>query len=211
MPGVFGSLQALEALKRLLGLPGLTPGEMLIFDLVTLEHAATARTARSRTARRISARAAAAPSPAPRELEVQFGSLADARGAPASRSSTCVTRASAPPIRCRPPALHLPMSKLLTDAATLDPDGRYLLICATGKRSAAAAELLRSQGLRECRSLRGGLKGLKAIRLKRVLPTARVLVCSRCQVRRRRPPIRPIIRCSSSRANCSRAPQARSA
>jgi rhodanese-related sulfurtransferase len=54
------------------------------------------------------------------------------------------------------------MSKLLIDAATLDSSGRYLLICATGKRSAAAAGLLRSQGFGECRSLRGGLKGLKA-------------------------------------------------
>ncbi len=36
VPGVFGSLQALEALKFLLGLPGLAANEMLIFDLVTL-------------------------------------------------------------------------------------------------------------------------------------------------------------------------------
>ena len=60
------------------------------------------------------------------------------------------------------PGLHLPMTKLLTEAANLDLERRYLLVCATGKRSAAAADLLRSQGLRACRSLRGGLKGLKA-------------------------------------------------
>jgi molybdopterin/thiamine biosynthesis adenylyltransferase/molybdopterin synthase catalytic subunit len=36
VPGVFGSLQALEALKLLLGLDGLRADEMLIFDLVTL-------------------------------------------------------------------------------------------------------------------------------------------------------------------------------
>ncbi len=36
VPGVFGSLQALEALKLLLGLPGLAKNEMLIFDLITL-------------------------------------------------------------------------------------------------------------------------------------------------------------------------------
>jgi rhodanese-related sulfurtransferase len=54
------------------------------------------------------------------------------------------------------------MSKLLTDATMLDSGGRYLLICATGKRSAAAADLLRSQGFNDCRSLRGGIKGLKA-------------------------------------------------
>jgi rhodanese-related sulfurtransferase len=59
-------------------------------------------------------------------------------------------------------SLHLPMTKLLTEAPQLDADGQYLLICATGKRSAAAADLLRSQGFRACRSLRGGLKGLKA-------------------------------------------------
>ena len=58
------------------------------------------------------------------------------------------------------------MSKLLTEA--VEPrsrHGRYLLVCATGKRSAAAADLLRSQGFRDCRSLRGGLKGLKVHRL----------------------------------------------
>ena len=59
-------------------------------------------------------------------------------------------------------ALHLPMSRLLTGASQLESERPYLLVCATGKRSGAAAELLRSQGLRGCRSLRGGLKGLKS-------------------------------------------------
>ena len=60
------------------------------------------------------------------------------------------------------PSLHLPMSRLLTEAASLDTARRYLLICASGKRSNAAADLLRSHGLRDCRSLRGGLMKLKA-------------------------------------------------
>jgi adenylyltransferase/sulfurtransferase len=54
------------------------------------------------------------------------------------------------------------MTKLLSEAAGLDFSGRFLVVCASGKRSTAAADLLRSQGLRDCRSLRGGLKGLKA-------------------------------------------------
>jgi rhodanese-related sulfurtransferase len=54
------------------------------------------------------------------------------------------------------------MSRLLTEAASLDTARRYLLICASGKRSNAAADLLRSHGLRDCRSLRGGLMKLKA-------------------------------------------------
>ena len=60
------------------------------------------------------------------------------------------------------PSLHLPMSRLLTESPNLDLAGRYLLVCASGKRSGAAADLLRSQGLRACRTLRGGLKSLKA-------------------------------------------------
>ena len=37
VPGVFGSLQALEALKILLGLPGQLGDELLVMDLLTLQ------------------------------------------------------------------------------------------------------------------------------------------------------------------------------
>jgi len=160
VPGVFGSLQALEALKHLLGLPGLKPDEMLIFDLITLS------TQRLRARRQPECEAhrraaSSAPLQAPDELEVQFSSLADAASAGFAFVDVRDSRErEAEPLPAG--ALHLPMSKLLTDAATLDLAGRYLLICATGKRSAAAAGLLRSQGFAECRSLRGGLKSLKA-------------------------------------------------
>jgi adenylyltransferase/sulfurtransferase len=159
VPGVFGSLQALEALKFLLGLPGLTPNEMLIFDLVTL----TTQRLRARRAADCAAHAhAKAPAPAPAEsLELQFATLAEAQTA----GFTLVDVRDSAELAAEPlPAkasLHLPAAKLLTGAAALDLAGRYLLVCATGKRSTAAADLLRSQGFRECRSLRGGLKALK--------------------------------------------------
>jgi adenylyltransferase/sulfurtransferase len=160
VPGVFGSLQALEALKLLLGLPGLEPGEMLIFDLVSLNtQRLRARRAPDCDAHRRTGKTVAAS--VPTELEVQFGSLAEAHAAGFLFVDVRDARERAEdPLPA--PALNLPMSKLLIDAATLDSSGRYLLICATGKRSAAAAGLLRSQGFGECRSLRGGLKGLKA-------------------------------------------------
>jgi len=160
VPGVFGSLQALEALKLLLGLPGLEPGEMLIFDLVSLNtQRLRARRAADCDAHR---RAGQSVTPtAPMGLEVQFGSLAEAHAAGFTFVDVRDSRERAEdPLPS--PALNLPMSKLLIDAAVLDTGGRYLLICATGKRSAAAADLLRSQGFLECRSLRGGIKGLKA-------------------------------------------------
>ena len=160
VPGVFGSLQALEALKLLLGLPGLNPDEMLIFDLITLStQRLRARRQPECAAHRRAARTA--PLPAPEELELQFGSLTDATSAGFVFVDVRDTRErEADPLPAE--SLHLPMSKLLTDAATLDLEGRYLLICATGKRSAAAAGLLRSQGFSGSHSLRGGLKSLKA-------------------------------------------------
>jgi len=159
VPGVFGSLQALEALKYLLGLPGLAANEMLIFDLVTL------------STQRLRARRAAdcvahgtgrstAPSPAPESLDLQFASLAEALAAGYTLIDVRDTRErDTEPMPT--PSLHLPMSKLLTAAPTLDPGTRYLLVCASGKRSGAAAVLLRSQGLHACHSLHGGLKGLQ--------------------------------------------------
>jgi molybdopterin/thiamine biosynthesis adenylyltransferase/molybdopterin synthase catalytic subunit/rhodanese-related sulfurtransferase len=165
VPGVFGSLQALEALKFLLGLPGLGPSEMLIFDLVTLN----AQRLRARRAPDCQAHAqarnrapAAAAAPVTDTLEVHFSSLADAQRAGFTLVDVRDSRELAAEPLPATPALHLPMSKLLSDAAGLDLEGRYLLVCASGTRSTAAADLLRSQGFRECRSLRGGLKGLKA-------------------------------------------------
>ncbi len=160
VPGVFGSLQALEALKLLLGLPGLKPDEMLIFDLITLS---TQRLrARRQPGCEAHRRAASATvEVTPEVLEVQFATLAEAQRA----GFVLVDVRDSREREAEPPpagALHLPMAKLLTDAGSLELTGRYLLICATGKRSTAAADLLRSQGFTECRSLRGGLKSLKA-------------------------------------------------
>ncbi len=46
VPGVFGSLQALEALKILLGLPGQLGDELLVMDLLTL-HISRVKTRRA--------------------------------------------------------------------------------------------------------------------------------------------------------------------
>jgi sulfur-carrier protein adenylyltransferase/sulfurtransferase len=165
VPGVLGSLQALEALKFLLGLQGLGADELLLFDLVTL----STQRLRARRAADCHAHAHAGAAPdtgAPDArgpaLEADFAALEDAVRAGYSLIDVRDARELlAEPLPVHG-ALHLPMSKLLGGAAQLDLDGLYLLVCATGKRSGAAADLLRSQGLRGCRSLRGGLKGLKS-------------------------------------------------
>jgi molybdopterin/thiamine biosynthesis adenylyltransferase/molybdopterin synthase catalytic subunit/rhodanese-related sulfurtransferase len=164
VPGVFGSLQALEALKLLLGLPGLAKDEMLIFDLVTLS---TQRLRAKRSPACVAHARAAGDAPAEaqgaggmEDIELRLGSLEEALAA----GFTCIDVRDSRERLTEPfpvASLHLPMSKLLSEAPALDASARYLLVCASGKRSTAAADLLRSQGFENCRSLRGGLKGLK--------------------------------------------------
>jgi adenylyltransferase/sulfurtransferase len=161
VPGVFGSLQALEALKLLLGLDGLRPDEMLIFDLVTL-HSQRLRARRAATCQAHARSGQPTPVAAPADsLEVEFAALAAAFDAGYTLIDVRDARErDAEPLPVA--SLHLPMARLLTDAASLDLERPYLLVCATGKRSTAAADLLRSQGFRHCRSLRGGARALKA-------------------------------------------------
>jgi len=57
---------------------------------------------------------------------------------------------------------HLPVRELLHGEAALEPGGRYLLLCSTGRRSLAAAQELAARGFTEVRSQAGGLAGLKS-------------------------------------------------
>jgi adenylyltransferase/sulfurtransferase len=60
----------------------------------------------------------------------------------------------------RAPSQHIPLASLLASTEPLRRDERYLLICARGARSRAAAEHLREHGFTQAYSLKGGLAGL---------------------------------------------------
>jgi adenylyltransferase/sulfurtransferase len=162
VPGVLGSLQAIEALKLLLDLPGQLRRELLILDLLSL---ATRRIRAPRAAPcTIEActhiTAIAPPTDAPVDLEVSFRSLANA-----ARDGFAIIDirddkevASAPVTGVE--HAHIPMSALLEDPHALDPERRYLLVCARGSRSRATALELRHHGLLRVFSLRGGIAGL---------------------------------------------------
>jgi sulfur-carrier protein adenylyltransferase/sulfurtransferase len=156
VPGVLGSLEALEALKLLLGLPGLT-NEMVLIDLLTLEQRKlrTVRRADCNHESRVLATSAAP------TLEVTFATLDPAVGEgfnvidirePNEVAIAPITRA---------PATHIPLATLLASTESLQRNERYLLVCARGTRSRAAAEHLREQGFTESYSLKGGLAALK--------------------------------------------------
>jgi adenylyltransferase/sulfurtransferase len=151
VPGVFGSLQALIALKLLLGIAGTLSGELLLMDFMSF--AGTKLKAPRR-------RECAAPDCAhiralPGEPEVKLGSLDEA-------TDYCLidVRTDEEVARLPTRARHVEFSMLLADPSVLSPDRRYLLVCASGKRSLAAARALRSQGFK-VDSLAGGLNSLE--------------------------------------------------
>jgi sulfur-carrier protein adenylyltransferase/sulfurtransferase len=161
VPGVFGSLQALEALKILLGLPGQLGSELLVVDLLTL---AVSRVRARRAASCASGACTRIPVASARaiDLQVKFDSLAQAQAAGYAvidiREPAEVAEEAAPGTGVR----LLPLQQLLRADAALSRTDRYLLVCATGRRSLAAAQTLHARGFSHVASLAGGVTALLA-------------------------------------------------
>ncbi|MFZ9477313.1 MAG: ThiF family adenylyltransferase [Steroidobacteraceae bacterium] len=161
VPGVLGSLQALEVLKILLGLPGRLANELLIVNLLDLT---TTRVKARRAAECAGAcsRAAAglAAARANSALEVDFETLdsALAAGFHVIDIREAHERDSAPLPGTR--ITHIPMQELL-EGRNLPADGQYLLVCARGARSLNTTRTLRARGLHQTYSLRGGAERLR--------------------------------------------------
>ena len=158
VPGVLGTLQALEALKWLLGLPGQLADAVLMVDLTTL--AVTRVRARRGADCPQHALRRAALSPEAADVELAFDSLHAAHAAgfvlidirePAERAHTPLAH---------PEVGAVPLAQLLYGGHALAPH-RCLLVCAAGVRSLAAARELRARGHAEVYSLRGGLAALE--------------------------------------------------
>jgi adenylyltransferase/sulfurtransferase len=154
VPGVLGSLQALEVLKLLLDLPGQLRGAMLLLDLLSLEQRKLATPRRADCAHG-AAMPVYAPAAMP-DLEVSLDALSadylivDVREPQEIASAPLEPRAH----------LQIPLAQLLSDHAALDRQHKYLVVCARGSRSRAAAEHLREHGFRQAYSLRDGVHGL---------------------------------------------------
>jgi sulfur-carrier protein adenylyltransferase/sulfurtransferase len=165
VPGAFGSLQALLTLKILLGLPGQLGGELLLFDFMNFSSAKLKAPRRGAC----SAPACALIRDIPREdagIEIGLTSL----DAAAAERFEVIDIRSAEEVAAQPAKLrHIAMPTLLANPELLSPAGRYMLVCASGKRSLAAARELRKRGL-EVHSLAGGLQALHRSAVNR--PTA---------------------------------------
>ena len=163
VPGVLGSLQALEALKLLLDLPGQLGDEVLIVNLITLS-STKLRTQRAGECHGRSCVHSSIQkensSMNEESLELAFDSLDDA----AAQGFVVVDvrepqELQAWPTPCRS-ARHIPMRTLLYGDSGLAVDGKYLLVCAAGQRSLAAASELRARGMRTVFSQAGGVAAL---------------------------------------------------
>ena len=164
VPGIFGGLQAFEAMKLLLDLPGQLNDELLVLDLLTLS------TSRVRTKRASScpehaisrATAAQAAAVAQANLEVTFDTLDQAYDAGFDivdiREPNELQETPTPTSHSR----NIPMAELLHGQPPFAPARKTLLVCASGRRSLAATQELRERGVADIYSLRGGVKGLQA-------------------------------------------------
>jgi adenylyltransferase/sulfurtransferase len=160
VPGVFGSLQALEAMKLLLDLPGQLGNELLMMDLTTLSISRMTITRAPDCRGRNCVRTANTAALDAGSVELDFESLEHAvtQGyelIDIREARECEAQ-PAPASRIR----HIPMAELLHGKPELSGSSRRLLVCASGKRSLAAAQELRARGLDRVFSLRGGIAAL---------------------------------------------------
>ncbi|HWJ33830.1 MAG TPA: HesA/MoeB/ThiF family protein [Steroidobacteraceae bacterium] len=155
VPGTFGSLQALLTLKILLGLPGQLGGELLLIDFTNFSNVKLKAPRRNAC----TAPACSLVRDIPREdptIEIALPSLAAA----AARSFEVIDIRTAEEVAAKPAKVrHIAMPILLANPELLSHAGRYMLVCASGKRSLATARELRKRGF-EVHSLAGGLQSL---------------------------------------------------
>lgn len=168
LPGVIGSLQALEALKLVLGIGESLVGRLLLFDALRLR-------IRELTLRKDPGCPLCGPNPTIRDLIdyeafCGLGPTRDAgdleispRGAKARLASGRVTL-----LDVREPLeyelVHLegsqliPLGELPGRLAEIDPRAPVIVYCHHGRRSLEAARLLRAAGFHEALSLAGGIE-----------------------------------------------------
>jgi adenylyltransferase/sulfurtransferase len=159
VPGIFGGLQAFEAMKLLLDLPGQLNNELLVLDLLTLS-TSRVRTKRSTACPEHAISRASADAPA--SLELSFDTLDQAYDAGFDivdiREPQELQEIPTPSSHSR----NVPMAQLLYGQPAFTPTRKTVLVCASGRRSLAATQELRDRGLANIYSLRGGVKGLQA-------------------------------------------------
>ncbi|WP_243039864.1 ThiF family adenylyltransferase [Dyella sedimenti] len=164
VPGVLGAMQAMEALKILLDLPRPRDPALSLVNLLDLAITRLPIDAKQGCALqggcRAMAQQALGRAQEEADIDLVFDSLEDAIEA----GFQLVDLREAGEIAAEPLGItasrQIPATQILAHAAEL-AQGRQLLVCASGRRSAHAARLLRAEGLDGVHSLAGGLLALR--------------------------------------------------
>ncbi|MGA2779294.1 MAG: HesA/MoeB/ThiF family protein [Steroidobacteraceae bacterium] len=157
VPGAFGAMQALLALKILIDIPGQLGGEMLLINFMNFTQLSL------KAPRRAACGAPAcsvvrAPAREIPNIEIRLRSLGGAE----ALGFEIIDIRNADEVAVRPvEARHIAMAALLADPTALSTTKNYLLVCASGKRSAATARELSTRGY-SVKSLAGGLQSLES-------------------------------------------------
>ena len=158
VPAVFGNLQAIEVLKLLLGLPGQLGDELLLVDLLDLSLRRLQAPRHAACAGGCVRLVAAVPAAVDDDVDVALP-LAVA----AAQGFRIVDIRERHECQAEPLTFAgcdaVPMGQLLGGGLAIEASERYLLVCAHGVRSRAAAQALRALGRGNVWSLRGGLAG----------------------------------------------------
>ena len=160
VPAALGALQAMQALKLLLGLPVESAPALHVFDLLGM-HWRTLKAARNPACDH-SPRELQTDAIDPDALELAYPTLAAARAAGLTLIDIREPWERAMDDPAGRIEWHLPLSAFLQGATSLPREGRYLIVCAHGVRSLALAGHLRTQGFTAVYSLVGGLAALGA-------------------------------------------------
>jgi adenylyltransferase/sulfurtransferase len=150
VPGTFGSLQALLTLKILLGIKGQLAGELMLLDFMDFS-VVKLRAPRSAAC---TAPGCARIHDIPDEpTDIEIDAVTDLPQPVEVIDIRTAEEVAAAPSRAR----HIAMPTLLAHPELLSAGIRYVLLCASGRRSLAAARQLRQRGI-DVHSLAGGLE-----------------------------------------------------
>jgi adenylyltransferase/sulfurtransferase len=159
VPATLGALQAMQALKRLLGLDAGEAPALVTLDLLSL---AMRRIVARRNPSCDHDHPGVTPPPLDAPLELEYATLAEAfeSGLELVDIRETWERAHDPP--GLQVSTHLPLSDLVNGHIEFPAEGHYLVVCAHGVRSLSLTEQLRSLGRTGVYSLRGGLAALRS-------------------------------------------------
>ena len=160
VPAVLGAMQAMQALKILLGLPVEGAPALHVFDLLGM-HWRTLHAARNPACDH-SPRELQTDAIDPAALELAYPTLAAAFASGLTLVDIREPWERARDVPAGPIEWHLPLSALMQGSTALPPEGRYLIVCAHGVRSLALAGHLRALGFTSVYSLAGGLATVSA-------------------------------------------------